>query len=104
MNLWGLDASVFPPARRLFREFLAEEKNWIGGEFYLPSIIGEMVKEGGVRVAVLPVRERLFGLTNPEDLASTREIIVRRIAARDYPSPLWGGKPEGGPRPEREEA
>ena len=55
-------------------------------------------------MAVLPVRERLFGLTNPEDLASTREIIARRTAARDYPSPLWGGKPEGARGHGREEA
>jgi hypothetical protein len=104
MNLWGLDDSVFPAARRLFREFLAVKANWSEGEFYLPFVIGAMVKAGGAKVQALPVRERLFGLTNPEDLASTREILAQRTVAGDYPSPLWGGKTEGGPRPEREEA
>ena len=104
MNLWGLDDSIFPAARKLFLEFLANGANWTGGEFYLPSVVGAMTKDNRVKVQVLPVRERLFGLTNPEDLIPTREILARRTAAGDYPSPLWGGGPGDGPRPEREEA
>jgi hypothetical protein len=103
MNLWGLDGSVFPWARKLFLEFLGDEANWAKGEFYLPTVVGAMVKGGGAKVQVLPVSERHFGLTNPEDLASTKEILAQRTAAGEYPSPLWGGKQAGG-GPEREEA
>ena len=104
MNLWGLDATIFPYARKLFLKFLGEEVNLQKGEFYLPTIVGSMVAGAKASVQILPVSERHFGLTNPEDLASTREALVQRTAAGDYPSPLWEGWKVKKPRPEREEA
>ncbi|MCX7027903.1 MAG: nucleotidyltransferase [Spirochaetes bacterium] len=104
MNLWGLDSSIFPCARELFLAFLEDGANWTKNEFYLPKVVDVMVKAGKAQVQVLPVKERYFGLTNPEDLAVTREALAQRTAAGDYHSPLWGDGSEGPLRPDREEA
>ncbi|MCE1159351.1 MAG: hypothetical protein LWX23_09570 [Spirochaetia bacterium] len=95
MNMWGLGPQVFPWIEELFAEFLADPGHWASSEFYLPEAVGTIVERGWASFKVLPVRERYFGLTNPEDLADARAEALERSRNGEYPSPLWGGKPEG---------
>lgn len=97
MNIWGLGPAIFPWAERLFAQFLADKANWTKSEFYLPFIVGAMVAAGAAKAFALPVNEEYFGLTNPEDIITVRQAIVRRTGQGVYPSPLWGkaGRPEG---------
>ena len=91
MNLWGLVPAIFPWAERRFEEFLADREQWAKGEFYLPSIIGDMISAGAAKAWALPVDEEYFGLTNPDDIVGARQAIAARIKRGDFPSPLWGG-------------
>ncbi|MDD3981473.1 MAG: hypothetical protein PHT55_04645 [Spirochaetales bacterium] len=95
MNMWGLGPEVFPWVEEHFAEFLADPGHWASSEFYLPEAMGRIADRGRASFRVLPVRERYFGLTNPEDLADAREAALGRSRAGEYPSPLWGGKPGG---------
>lgn len=89
MNIWGLDRGVFSRARALFGAFMANPENWAKGEFYLPAVVDSMIDEGSATVTALPVTEQYFGLTNPEDLADTRDHIAALTVQGVYPSPLW---------------
>lgn len=89
MNLWGLTPAVFPFAERLFSEFLSDPAHWGRSEFYLPTVIGEMMDEGAAQVMALPVTEEYFGLTNPDDILDARKAIAERTERGEYPEPLW---------------
>lgn len=93
MNLWGLTPAVFAEARRRFEGFLENKANLATAEFFLPDILGGMLADGMARVKALRVSETYFGLTNPTDLAHARASIVAKIAAGEYPEPLWGPTP-----------
>lgn len=100
MNLWGLTPAVFPFAERLFSEFLSDSAHWDRSEFYLPTVIGGMVDQGAARAMALPVDEKYFGLTNPDDILDARKAIAERTERGEYPEPLWNeyGKEGRNPR------
>jgi NDP-sugar pyrophosphorylase family protein len=95
MNMWGLDPRVFPWVEEGFAEFLADPGHWASSEFYLPEAMGSIAASGKAAFRVLPVDERYFGLTNPEDLKDARKAALERFETGEYPSPLWGGNPGG---------
>ena len=49
-----------------------------------------MVREGRVRVKVLPTPEKWFGLTYPEDMPEVRASIRKLIDKGIYPEKIWG--------------
>lgn len=89
MNLWGMGPEILPMAEGLFRGFLEARRSSQDAEFYLPSILDSLAREGRVRVKVLPTREKPFGLTYRGDIASTRGLIADAVARGEYPDPLW---------------
>lgn len=89
MNLWGLTPAIFPWAERLFEEFLADPAHWATSEFYLPTVVGDMIGAKAARVRALPVDEEYFGLTNPDDIFEARRTMAGKIGRGEYPSPLW---------------
>ena len=88
MNLWGLDASIFPVLERSLEEFLGAGGPGGQGELYLPTVIDREVASGAAEVRVLPVADAWLGVTHRED----REVVMRELARKtaEYPSPLWG--------------
>ncbi len=90
MNFWGLDPSVFSLLKDEFAAFLAthpDDKE----EYRLPTAIGRLMDRGKIGVRVLRTDSAWLGVTHREDLVWVREAIRARVAAGEYPSPLWGG-------------
>lgn len=90
MNFWGFTPAVFGLALPRFRAFLAEGRGSPKAEFYLPSLVDELVRRGEASVSVLPTPEAWFGLTYREDAPAARARIAELVRAGAYPSPLWG--------------
>ncbi|MEW5825833.1 MAG: NTP transferase domain-containing protein [Candidatus Bipolaricaulota bacterium] len=88
MNFWGLDASVLPLLERGFRRFLATGPG-DHDEFRLPTAIGDLIDEGAVGVRVLQANAEWLGVTHRADLDGVRRRIGEKVAAGEYPSPLW---------------
>lgn len=65
-------------------EHLADEKS----EFYIPTILERVGKEG-VKVAVLSTHAKRFGVTYPEDKPTTSREIDALISAGEYPVNLY---------------
>jgi hypothetical protein len=58
-------------------------------EFYIPSVVNDLINSGKCRLKVLESREKWFGMTYRED----REMVVGKIKQlvdrQIYPGNLW---------------
>lgn len=89
MNLWGFTPDYFRYSRREFERFLNKHIERAGSEFFIPSVVDKLVKNGEATVDVLSTKSRWFGVTYPED----RDKVVASLAALhnagEYPDKLF---------------
>jgi len=76
-------------AKNLFKIFLQSNKNNLKAEFYLPSIVDELIKQRQITVEVQNTNEQWFGLTYKEDKKIVIEKILELVKQRKYPKKLW---------------
>lgn len=90
MNLWGLTPSYLEECRRRFPKFLDENlpKNPEKCEFFLPTVISELIGEGKADVRVLDNEDKWYGVTYKEDkpavVAAFRDLIARGTYPKDF--------------------
>lgn len=91
MNMWGFSASILKELQERFSVFLGEnlEKNPLKCEYFLPSVVGELLAEEKATVEVLKSMDKWYGVTYKED----KPVVVAAIQAlKDqglYPQKLW---------------
>ena len=75
MNLWGFTPSYINECTRRFSAFLEEnlEKNPEKCEYFLPSVVADLIREGKADVKVLDNTDKWYGVTYKED----KEDVVR---------------------------
>lgn len=89
MNMWGLYPEIFEILEKGFEEFLGELKETeIKAEYLLPTIIGDLLKDGKVSVEVLKSNDEWFGVTYKEDKEYVKENIQALIEKGVYPQKL----------------
>ena len=94
MNLWGFTESFLGELEQRFAGFLEENlpANPVKCEYFLPSVVDSLLKEGKATVRVLPSQDKWYGVTYRPDL----EIVVEAVKQfkRDglYPEILWGNE------------
>ena len=90
MNFWGFTRSIFPELEARFGRFLDEQGGHIlKAEFLIPEVVGALVREKKARVKILPVAEKWFGVTYPEDRPRVQSAILELVRAGVYPPELW---------------
>jgi len=89
MNMWGLPLRFLEELKWRFPAFL-RGCDPLTAEYQLPTVIGEGIRDGRLRVRVVRTEEEWFGLTYPEDLPRARMTIERLIDRGLYPTPLFG--------------
>lgn len=91
MNMWGFTPSIFPELEKGFDTFLEEalEKNPLKGEFFLPSMIEQLLQEDKATVSVLKSQDRWYGVTYREDKPVVMEAIKRLKKEGLYPENLY---------------
>lgn len=89
MNFWGFTPKCFKFGNRLFEEFLEANKTNLKAEFYIPSIVNEMVKSGKATVEVLKSDAKWFGVTYKEDKEIVQKAIEKLKEQAVYPVKLW---------------
>lgn len=91
MNMWGFSAGFMNELKARFVPFLqdAMQNNPLKGEYFLPFVVDELVKEGKATVQVLKSEERWYGVTYKEDKKVITEAIDQMKAAGKYPLKLW---------------
>ena len=91
LNLWGLTRSFIDEAEKRFPAFLdkAIAENPLKGEFFLPSVISELIGEGKARAKVLRSADKWYGVTYQADKPVVVAAIAEKTAAGLYPDNLW---------------
>jgi choline kinase len=89
MNFWGFTPNCFEFGSQLFEQFLEETKSDLKSEFYLPSIVNEILKSGKASVEVLKSDAKWFGVTYKEDKEMVQKAIGELKKQNVYPGNLW---------------
>jgi hypothetical protein len=90
MNFWGFTPSFFTTLNKGFTEFIRKNAENLKAEFYIPSMVNELITSRQATVKVLDCHDKWFGMTYKEDretvVRSIRELIKQGV----YPENLWG--------------
>jgi hypothetical protein len=89
MNLMGFMPSVFQHLRSQFITFIQANIANLSAEFYLPSVVNAIVKEGLANVRLLQTTEKWFGVTYKEDKPMVINNLIKLLEEGIYPVNLW---------------
>lgn len=89
MNFWGFTPKCFEFGEKLFEEFLEANKENLKAEFYIPSVVNEILKSGIASVEVLQSDAKWFGVTYREDKEIVQKAIGELKKQNVYPRNLW---------------
>lgn len=91
MNMWGFQPSVFDELEKYFHDFLRQlPPEEIKSECLLPSMVGEAIETGRLKVRVLSSADRWFGMTYHEDRAEVSRELRKLHERGIYPPTLKG--------------
>ena len=89
MNFWGFTPDYFKYSEEGFVEFLNKSINVPKSEFFIPTLVDELIENGAAKVKVLRTDSKWFGVTYSAD----RQGVVDKFAQlhRDgvYPEKLF---------------
>jgi len=89
MNLWGFSPSIFKYISLQFKEFLKEEGMNSNSEFYIPTVVDNLIKKNLAKVEVLQTNARWHGITYKEDKPTVKTALKKYVKKGNYPSNLW---------------
>ena len=91
MNMWGFTRSYLDEAEARFPAFLdnAMKTNPLKGEYYLPSVVSQLLEEKKARVRVLESRDKWYGVTYKEDKPVVVNALTEMRRSGLYPKNLW---------------
>ena len=91
MNMWGFTRSFLDEALARFPAFLdkALAENPLKGEYFLPSVVEQLIGGGKARVRVLLSQDKWYGVTYREDKPTVVAAIAEKTKAGLYPDRLW---------------
>ena len=84
MNFWGFSPSILQPLESAFTEFLSNRGDEEKSEFYLPSMIDQLIRSGAIECPVLATNSPWFGVTYPEDKPEVVACIQKLTEADVY--------------------
>lgn len=90
MNMWGFTPDVFAEIAARFPRFLvANQTHLEKAEYYIPTLVADLIHEGRARVKVLATAEKWHGVTYAQDKPQVKAAIQELVAAGVYPERLW---------------
>lgn len=89
MNIWGFMTSLFAELEVRLPRFLAAHGDDLKAEFFVPEVVGELVREGRASVQVLPTHDRWYGVTYQQDRPELSRAVEGMIERGIYPARLW---------------
>lgn len=89
MNMWGFLPSYFEYCEALFKQFLDQRGSEPTSEFFIPTIVDDLIRNKILNVNVLDTESDWFGVTYQEDKPFVMEKIHNLLKAGVYPSKLW---------------
>lgn len=92
MNMWGFGPSILEELYNRFPLFLKENLpvNPMKCEYFLPTVVGELLLEGRATVNVQKSMDKWYGVTYREDKEAVMKAIQGLKDKGLYPEKLWG--------------
>ncbi len=89
MNMWGFTPEYFQYSEEAFIQFLAQNGQELKSEFYIPTVVNQLISTGKATCKVLDTTSKWFGVTYAEDRPQVVEKISQLIQAGEYPEKLF---------------
>ena len=89
MNFWGFTPQYFVQLKNRFVRFMEANKKELKAEFFIPTVVNEIIEEGIGKTKVLESDASWFGVTYQEDRPVVVESIRKLIREGKYPEKLW---------------
>ncbi|MFV0541213.1 MAG: NDP-sugar synthase [Aestuariibaculum sp.] len=89
MNFWGFTPKCFEFGQELFLNFLEQNKNNPKAEFYIPTVVNEILSSEKANVKVLTSSAKWFGVTYKDDKEVVENAIRELKQKHVYPTKLW---------------
>ncbi|NTW25152.1 MAG: nucleotidyltransferase [Lentimicrobium sp.] len=89
MNFWGFTPDFFNHLEAQFIDFLKTNGDNLKSEFYIPTVVDQLIKKGRKKVKVLSNSGQWFGITYKEDKPLVIKKLNQLIADGLYPANLW---------------
>lgn len=89
MNVWGFTPDYFDYSEKAFIKFLEGNKDPLKGEFYIPTVVNDLISDGSITLKVMQTPSKWFGVTYAADRDSTVEQFAKLVAEGVYPEKLF---------------
>ena len=91
MNMWGFTESILEEIRSGFPAFLKNglAENPMKCEYFLPSVVSDLLSMGKASVTVLESEDKWYGITYKEDKPAVTAAVQKLKDSGRYPERLW---------------
>ncbi|MGN1246996.1 MAG: NDP-sugar synthase [Paludibacteraceae bacterium] len=89
MNMWGFTPEYFGYVEKAFVEFLKKRGQELKSEFYIPTLVNDMIRNGEATCKVLDTTSKWFGVTYAEDRPQVVMKINNLVKEGVYPEKLF---------------
>ena len=89
MNMWGFTPDYFDYSEKAFVKFLDEHAAELKSEFYIPTVVNDLIEKGEVTLAVKETPSKWFGVTYAADRPATVAQFRKLVDEGLYPAKLF---------------
>lgn len=89
MNMWGFTPDYFDYSEKYFIDFLKENLNTPKAEFFIPTVVNDLVTKKEATVKVLDTTSKWFGVTYSEDRPGVVAKFAELHAKGEYPEKMF---------------
>lgn len=88
MNMWGFTPDYFEHSEKAFRKFLDTNLHSEKGEFYIPTVVNDLILSDKASCKVLDTTSKWFGVTYASDRQGVVDQIQELVNRGEYPANL----------------
>ncbi len=89
MNMFAFKPSILNYFKTYFDEFLEQNKNNLKAEFFLPTVVDNLINSNKAIVKILETNASWFGLTYSEDKPIAKNRITALVNKGTYKNKIW---------------
>ncbi|NQU35042.1 MAG: nucleotidyltransferase [Bacteroidetes bacterium] len=89
MNFWGFSPLYFKQLEHDFINFINNNSNELKAEFYIPSVVNDLIDKNKASIKMLTSNDQWFGVTYQEDKETTIKKVAELVSQGVYPENLW---------------
>lgn len=89
MNMFGFTPDYFQYSDNFFVDFLKENEEKLKAEFFIPTLVNDLIVDGKIEMRVLDTTSQWFGVTYQEDRPFVVSKFKELVDKGEYPSPLF---------------